>query len=1045
MKVFGDILTALTRHRVSANVLMLVLLLSGAWAMTRLTIRFFPPFETNTIFVSVTLAGASSSDIEESVVIPMENSLRNVPDFDRIFSYSRENNGLILLEFPDNVDLNEALENVKAEAATVNLPDEADEPRVSTAEFDIHLAKITVVGTHIGELRNLVRNLENDLSSQDIGKVSVTGIPGEEIVVLVDQEKLIELGLSLSQIGRAVAAQNSDASIGSLTSLGNERQVRTDSKTSELSELYNIPITTNNGDIVYLRDIALIERRTASDQVTVRYNGRPAATMKIESSKEGNIINDAEKLYTWLDKKRENLPVNVQLVAHDEEWRYVQSRLSLLVNNGATGMVLVIAILYLFLSRQVALWVAAGIPAAMFGTLFIFYLTGGTINMLSMFALIMAVGIIVDDAIVVGENAQYRLSRGDPPMRAVISAAKNMFTPVFASSFTTIAAFLPLFLVSGPIGSIIFDIPLIIVCILLVALVECFLILPGHLYYSFSKRAASGPGVIRRRLDAGFETFRESFFRPIATFAVRHALATVVTCFMIMYLSISLLLNGFVGYRFFPGVEGNKAFATVAFSSGTPRVVVDSYVKDMIIALEESAQELAPDQKLVEHVSVYNGQGGQFTLASDNQARILVELVDADTRNVTVSQFTTAWRSKLDKVPGITELDVTGEQSGPPGHDIEVQLTAPNVSQIKQSAQRVKEALATIPGVTSIKDDTPYGKEEVILELTPVGRSLNVDTKDISDQLHDALDGFKVQTFTEGVDDVELKVKLANVDFANIFNTMYLRLPSGEYAPLRDIVTWRTTQGFDVILHQYGKPSIIVFGDLDPEVPTTVGAVLNELRVKVLDDMQKNENITYSFEGKTADEQQTAKEMMTGLVLALILIYIILTWVFNSWSLPVVIMLTMPFGVIGTILGHWIMGLSMSILSFFGMFTLMGIIVNNSIVLVGCFKDIGVVNKVAAEYNAAIVEASCLRLRAVTLTSLTTICGLLPLMFETSLQAQFLIPMATSIVFGLAFATVLILLFMPACMSIHGAIGRSYHTLAAKVERHTFQRPFPRT
>lgn len=1022
----GPVITAVTRHRVGADVLMIILILCGLYATAQLTVRFFPPFETNTIVATVVLSGSTTSEIEESVVVPLENSLRNVPDYKEITSYSRENSGTVILEFPDNVDIDKALEDVKAETEKVNLPTEAESPNVWTAEWKIQVSRMTIVGATFAELRELTRRLENDLNALGIGKVEVSGLPTEDIDVLVDQRKLVELNMSLGQVAAAVRNQNSNASVGSVEGLGNERKVRADSKSSSLTELAELPITSSaDGGVIRLRDIATLERKLNPNQVTLLYNGEPATMLVLYAPETGNLIEVAGKLNEWAEKQRAILPPNVRLIAHDEEWRNVQSRLDLLLNNGAAGMILVLIVLFTFLSFRVAIWVAAGIPVAMCGTLFVFYNAGGTINMISMFALIMAIGIVVDDSIVVGENAQYRFSRGDPPMRAVTSAAKKMFTPVFASAFTTISAFLPLFIITGPIGAIIFDIPLIICCILLVALVECFLVLPGHLYRAFAKRTITSAGFVRRNLDRGFEVFREKIFRPVATFAVRHATATFTACIMVLLMAFTMLTTGFVNYRFFPGAEGSIFYATVSFASGTPREEVEDYVDLIFTKLGTVDQQLDPAKELVAHAVAFVGKGGENDPSSDNNARIMVELVDIDQRDISVNEFATAMREQLPLVPGINKLDVRAEGGGPPGRDVEIRLTAADISRIKPVAEQVKAALADIPGMSSVSDDTPFGKEEIIMELTPLGRSLNMSLEEVASQLRSALRGITIQTFHEGVDEVDLVVRMDNFD-DGLIDTLYLRLPSGDFAPMRDIVSWRTTQGFDQILHQSGLPAIVVSGDLDADAPTTVGAVLAELEEGILAQLYRQEGVGYSYEGKNADEQQTAREMMTGMVLAVILIFIILTWVFNSWSMPVVVMLTMPMGVIGTILGHWVMGLTMTILSFFGMFTLMGILVNNSIILVDCFKALGVDNRDRDRYDAAIVEAACQRLRAVVLTTLTTVGGLTPLMFETSLQAKFLLPMATSLCFGLAFASVLILLFTPACMSMHGAMQRTF-------------------
>ena len=1041
----SGLITVFARHRVSANVLTLVFLLSGGFAISRLTVRFFPSFETNTIVVAAVNSGATASDIEESVIVPLENALRSVPDFTDLYSYSRANTGSVILEFPDSVDLSKALEEVKSEIDRVTLPSNVEKPVVFIAEFEEPIANLILVGDNLGELRGLARSLENSLNTLNIGQVSVSGLPEEVIRARVAQHKIVELDMTIEQIGRAVGAQNSDSSIGSISNLGNRRNLRTASKTSNLRALSAIPVrATADGSIVTLGEIADLERGLVEDQVAIKYRGRHAVQFKLINSANQDILEAADKLYVWLDKTRSQLPTSVELLTIGEKWRLVQSRLRLLVENGLMGMILVVAVLFLFLSGPVAIWVALAIPVAIMGALFLFELVGGTINMISMFALIMAVGLIVDDSIVVGENAQHRLRNGIPPLRAVTSAARQMFTPVFASSFTTVAAFLPLFLISGPIGGIIFDIPLIIVCILTIAMIECFLILPGHLYQSFTTRTRRKPSYLRQRLDEYFDTFREQFFRPLARIAVRYRVATVSGGAMFLVLAVGLLNFGLVNYRFFPGAEGNNLSATIKLVSGSDRQDVVAYVEKAIGDLNETDEELGGG--LVRHVVALIGKGPASDPAADEQAIVSIELVPAEDRSVSVDQVAKSWRKRIesDRWPGVERLEVRGESSGPPGRDIEVRLTAPSVAQIKKFSHLVQETLASIPGVSSISDDTPYGKEEIIFSLTPLGRSLNLDVATIARQLNNAVEGFKVQTFTEGVDEIEFRV-LLDGEVGDLIDGFYVRLPNGSFAPLRDLVTWRSAQSFESIQHKFGNPAVVVFADLDVAATTTVRAVLTQLEDGVLRDLSQNYGISYSFAGKNTDEQQTAKEMKTGMIIAVTLIYIILTWVFNSWTVPLAVMVTMPLGVVGAVAGHWIMGISMSILSFFGVFTLMGIIVNDSIVLVRSFQDLREETSDAQVNDELIVEAACQRLRAVVLTSLTTIGGLLPLMFETSLQAQFLIPMAVSICFGLAFATVLILFFTPACLSLHGAIANWWQRLRKRSRQIASLRHVPDT
>ena len=1027
--MLSSILTTVTRHRVAANVLMLIFFLAGIYAIVQLKTQFLPDFAVNIITVSVTMRNATSADIEDAVITPLENSLRSVPDYKELRSLSRENSALIIMEFPENTDLTKALSDVKAEVERVDLPEDADPAFVQLIEPTEPSAEMTLVGLEGPELRQLARQISNELNAANFGKIVIAGLPEEEIEVLVNQRRLLELNLSLAQVGQAIGAQNHESSVGKLSGLGNVRNIRADTKSAELDKLLNLPITAaEDGTVVFLRDIATASRRPISDQITLRYNGKPAVTYTITPNSSSSVIATANRLYEWADSKRATLPANVELVMHHESWRFIESRINLLVDNAISGIIIVLAILFFFLSTRVAFWVAASIPVAVLGTLFIFLHTGGTINMLSSFALIMAIGLIVDDSIVLAENALTRYKAGAPPMRAVTSAAKTMFVPIVSSAFTTIAAFLPLFLITGPIGAIVFDIPLIIVCILCMAVLECFLVLPGHLYHSFSKSNPHSISPIRQGIDSGFEIFAQKIFRPAVAFAVRHASATVAATFMLMVLSVSLLTNNIVQFRFFPSSGGSNLDASITFYSGTPRETVSEFVDQLLVLMREVDDELDSSQQLVEHVSVFSGQGGMFDTPGDHLAHIQIELIDVEHRSVTLEHFTETWRKRAPDVPGIDKLDIRSEATGPIDRDIELRLIGVDPLIIKAAAEKLKSALRSIPDLESISDDTSFGKEELVFSLTPLGRSLNLNVSDVANQLRFAFDGYNVQSFTEGVDEFDLRVKLDGIN-DNTIESLYLRLPNGEYAPLGEIVTWYTENSFDTITHQSGRTAISVFADLSISSTSDVATILRRLEETTLIELNRDFGVSYQISGGGADQAQTAKEMQTGLVLAIVLIYITLTLVFSSWSLPLIVMLTMPTGVVGAIVGHAILGLEMSILSFFGLFTLMGILVNNSIILISCLQNLGVENSDAKAYNEAIVQAAVIRLRAVTLTTCTTIGGLLPILLETSLQAKFLQPMAASICFGLAFASLIILMFMPACLAIHGKTLRGINRL----------------
>ena len=1024
MALHHELIDAVARRRVAPNVLMIAFLLAGAYALSQIKTRFFPPFLINTISVSTTMEGLAAADAEETLLVPLENSLRTVLGYENIYGYARENNASVMLEFPESADMEKALADVKTQAERASLPRQADAVQVVRLARSEDIAKVSLAGSNKSELRSLARRLENDLNSRNIGQIAVAGIPEQEIQIKVSEQSLLESGLTFEQIGRAVRASNQSTSAGTLAGNSSERSLRVASETGDTDKLLAIPIAVGaNGSVTYLRDLAVIERVDKPDQVAIIYNGRPAVEFDIESGPDADVLAKAEALNAWLAEARTQLPAGFELAAHDEDWRAIKARRDLLAENGLSGLVLVLLVLFLFLSVPVAFWVAAGIPVAMMGTLFVFESLGGSLNMISMFALIMAVGIIVDDAIVVGENAQYRLDRGEKPMQAVTNAARTMFVPIFASSFTTIIAFLPLFLLTGSIGGIIFDIPMVIICILLAALLECFLILPGHLYFSFVSGVRIGAGAVRRRIDSGFDRFRERIFRPVARWSVRNSSATIAATLMLMVLAVGLLRHNFVDFRFFPGAERSKITLSAEFFSGTPRHNMENFIGQLLAGLPAVEEHFgAGAGELVLHASAkLGGSTGRNSRASDQRARIDIELVPPDQRSFTASEFSRIWRRNIRLPAEVEKLSLRSSRHGSAGQDIRIRLGGADLPTLKLASLQLQKALTSIPGVRDAGDDVPYGNEQLIFSLTPLGKSLNLNMADIADQLRHVTAGFRVQTLTEGVDEVDVQV-LMEEGGGDLLRSLNIRLPSGANAPLADIVAWEKRQGFDAILHENGSAALYVEADIEENAEISVASLTAGLEDGILTELRGEYGIETSLAGSQSDQRQTQSEMLIGLAITVLLTYIVLTLAFNSWSLPVVVMVTMPMGVIGTIFGHWIMDVRMSILSLFGMFTLMGIIVNDSIVLVRCFISMNADPSDPGSYTEAIVEAACQRLRAVLLTSFTTIGGLLPLLFESSLQAQFLIPMAVSICFGLAFATALILLYTPACIAVHGTI-----------------------
>ena len=952
------LLGRVARHPVAPNVLMLILIIAGLWAVTKMNVRFFPRFDIQFVLVVVPWPGASAEDVERSLSIPLENQLRSVPNLDKLTTTSEDGAAVAILEFPQSADLDRAAEDVKqyVDQAAGSLPSDSETPEITKIVNYDPLLKVALTGGNLDELRRLARRFETELTRLGVAKVEVTGLPQERIEIVVDRERLVELGTTVRDIGARVLAHNRDLSAGDVEIGRSDARLRALAKSEDLFGLAEIPaLPSGDGRVLRLGDIADISRVVPEGQEALSFNGKTAVQLDLLAREQDSTLESAENILKWTEKARAELPPGVEMHIHSEDWKYVESRLNLLLKNGGQGLLLVLLMLFLFLNGRVAFWVAAGIPAIFLATLFVMQTLGVTINMISMFALIMATGIIVDDAVVVGENSAHHLRRGETPLRAAVHGAGEMFAPVFASTFTTISSFLPLFVIGGIIGSIIRDIPLVIVCILIAAVFECFLILPGHLYHSFRAIRTGGDGAIRRAMDAGFDFFQERMFRPT--------------------------------------VEA---------------------------ALREAEKEHPEEKDLIRFVSAHYGAGGteESPKTGEELAKMRVELSPTDERSILVAEFINTWRERVHMPAGLERLSFSEAQTGPPGADLEVRLTGEDINILKAASLELQEAMRGISGVSQVRDDTPYGKDQLVFELTPLGSALGLSTEDVATQLRDALDGFKAQTFYEASDEVEVRILQGGADATGRLSSFQVRLPNGDFAALEDVARIRGQRGFDNISRINGRPAIHATGAVDFAVVGNLADVFAQLRTGILPELTSRYGLEWSFEGQQADQRQTIADMQIGLVIALVLIYIILTWVFASWSVPVVIMLTMPLGVIGAIMGHWIMGKEMSILSFFGIFALMGIIVNDSIVLVQYYQHLRRENPEESP-DRHIADAACRRLRAVVVTSLTTIGGLLPLMFETSQQAQFLIPMAISVCFGLMFATLLILLFTPACMSYH--------------------------
>lgn len=1009
-----------TTHKVAANLLMSLMILAGLMGLNKLNTQFFPEFELDVVIVQVIWPGASAEDVQDAITIPIEQQLKSVNYIRKVYADSRRGMSQIRLEVEEFADLDKVLDEVKQQVSYITtLPEEAEEPLIQQVIRYDDIATLLVVGQNSREeLRPFVRNIEDQLLRRGIRKITLTGMQEQEISIQVSVERLHELGMNLEQLAGVIRSRSLDIPAGIAAKKDGSLQIRGLNQKRDVEGFLALPIKANqNGEYLLLRDIAQVVLQEQDDQHQIIYEDRPAIEVKLQRSLADDTLESAEIMKQWLQEIQPQLPEGIEVIAYNERWKFLEERIQLLLNNGLGGLILVIAILFLFLNVRVAWWVAVGIPVSFLATLAVLYLIGGSINMISLFGLIMALGIIVDDAIVVGEDTLSHVQQGEPAEHAAIGGAQRMLAPVVSSSLTTIAAFLPLFMVGGVIGNILVDIPIVVTCVIAASLVESFLVLPGHLNHSFRKGRNQKESPWRQRFDARFNHFRDHSFRRMVRYAVHHRAATLATALGLLVIAVGLLAGGRVKFTFFPVVDSDTLTAQVQFTTGTPPEQIYDYLDSLTLALKETESHF--DQKLVDHVVIHHhmaaldsGVNGQSL--GDEFGSLTVALVPAEQRRISNSALMAEWRNRTAEPAGLEKLVITQPRNGPPGKAVELKVSGQDINLLKQLSLQIQDRLKSYAGVSNIDDDLPFGSQQLIFSLTPAGEALGLDISFVGRQLRGALEGILIQSFYQGDDNIDVRIRLpeSQRNYLSSLEQMPIILANGNSVPLSTVVNFEYRKGQDLLRRIDSELSVIVMADVDDDISNS-NQIISQLEQELLPQLRQQYPVRISYEGRAASQQETMADMRTGLILGLSLIYIILAWVFASYRWPLAIMVAIPFGLTGAIFGHFVQGMDLTVLSLFGFFGLSGIVINDSIVLITFYQKLRAEGMRVLE---AIEEAACQRLRAVLLTSLTTIAGLTPILFETSLQAKFLIPMATSLVFGLAFGTALILLVVPAVL-----------------------------
>ncbi len=1017
------------RHPTAANLLMAAMIVIGLLALGRMNKQFFPDFGIDTVLVTVAWPGAGAEDVDNAIVQAIEPEVRFLDRVKAVISNSQEGHATVRIDFEAGTDMQAALADVDAAIARVaTLPEDSETPWTRRVVRYENLLRIVLSGDLPERtLKTWATRMRDGLIRAGVDEVEMVGARDEWILVEADQRSLLALDLPISEISSRIAGASRDIPGGD-TGGRMVSRVRSLGLARTAEEVAAVEVRAfPDGRRLTLGEVAEVTEAWNENQPRVYFNGRPAIELVVKRAATADALATADAASQFLDEFAPTLPPGVAIHLYEAAAELIDQRIDLLVRNGAGGLVIVMIVLFVFLNARTALWVAAGIPAALLAAMALAWALGHAINMVILFGTILAIGLVVDDAIVVAEHAETRARRGDGPLEAAMQGARRMAGPVFSSSLTTIAAFLPLILIGGVIGQIIREIPIIVVLALVASLVECFLVLPGHLRHSLAATAAAAEGRasrFRRGFDEGFRRFREGPFRRTVARALVHRYLVLALAVGFFLVSLGIAASGRIGFTFFPSIEPNNIFANLRMVPGTTR----EETLERLLQIERGARaaaEASGDPGILHTSLVVEGversQDGPGPRQRDDRVgAVVVQLVDSDKRDVRTDAFVQGWRDNIGPVVGADALTIRAATAGPPGREIDVRLAGDSLDDLKAAAGRVKALLASYPGVSAIDDNLAHGSREMQLKVTPAGRAMGFDIGRAGNQIRSALQGDIALRFARGEEEVEVRVR--QKEDAGGLGALYLFGPNGAEVPLSAVVTVTPSTSYDVIRRERGRREVSVTAEVD-ETLTTNNVVLAALRRDGVARIAGDAGLEWRFAGKAEEQAETFADMGVGAAIGLAGMFLVLAWIFGSYSRPVAVLAVVPLGFIGVSFGHFFAGFDLTILSMIGMIGLSGIVINDSIVLIVAIADHEQEGKPAFQ---AMEDGACDRLRAVILTSLTTISGLLPLCFETSLQAQFLIPVALTIVAGLATATLLILFVVPAML----AIGQDLRRLA---------------
>ena len=1008
------------RNHVAANLLMVSLLILGLSSLYfRIPLEVFPTLEAQQVNVEISLPGATPEDAEQGIAILVEEAVQDLEGIKEITSRSSEGTASVGLEIDNGYDPREMLADIKSRVDSINnLPVDAEKPVVSLATWRREVITVAIAGHYPErEIRGLTEQVRDDLLRiPGITQVELDSVRAYEIAIEMSEDSLRQYGISLREVAQAISNSALDLSAGNIKADAGEILIRSKGQAYRRDQFDSIIVLTHpDGSIVRVKDLARVNDGFEESPLRSRFNGKMAGFVDVFRVGDQSAIDVADKVKAYVAERQASLPQGVEMTTWRDRSRIVKKRLQTLTNNAIQGGVLVLLLLTLFLRPSIAFWVFIGVPVSFMGAFVAMPFFDVSLNVFSLFAFLLVLGIVVDDAIVTGENVYTHLRHAENGLEAAIRGTREVAVPVTFGILTTIAAFLPLAFIEGRRGLLFAQIPIVVIPIFLFSLIESKFVLPAHLKHIKLRSERHQPGLLERFQQGfadGFERAILRYYQPVLKTALDHRWSTLVLFCGILLIMVTLATTGWTRFTFWPRVQSELARASLTMPTGTPFEVTDRYIRKITDAAFSLKQKYRDDEgvDLVLDIQSTTGSSGARGSGS-HTGLVMFEIVAPEDRisQVTSIELVREWRKMIGVIPGAESLTFRAE-IGRISDPIEIQFSGVNFATLSEVADKAKERLALYPAVFDISDTLSDGKQELQIELKDEAHALGLTRSDVLNQIRNAFYGFQVQRIQRGREDIRVMVRYPESERKSVANLEDLRITSanGLSVPLGQVVTLKPGKSPTSIIRINRYRTVKVAADIN-KATANMTVLQGELSDFLDNLLLQYPGVSYSFEGEMREQQESFGSMGIGLGIMLFVIYGLLAIPFKSYLQPLVVMSIIPFGAIGALGGHWIMGMDLTMLSLLGMMALVGVVVNDSLVLVDFINN----HKQSSNLQEAIMNAGVARFRPVMLTSLTTFMGLMPLLFEQSTQAQFLIPMAVSLGFGILFATFITLILVP--------------------------------